>query len=348
MIGIINKTLDWVKLNRLEFFLLFAVLLLASFLRFYRLSEYMTFLGDEGRDALIVQRVLTTFDLPLIGPPTSVGNMYLGPAYYYMMSVPMAIFWLNPVAAAGMVALIGVGIVFLIYYLGKLWYGTFAGIIASFLYAVSPVTIIYSRSSWNPNPAPFFALIAFLALTRARLSKDFRWFGLVGIALALASQMHYLTLILIPIFGLLWLIQLGIITKIKKPFRGKNFWQGTILAIAGFLIVMSPLFVFDIKHNFVNYKAMSNFLLDKTDDSVDVNPIDTFSRVVPIYRNDLIGRYLVAENFVLINIISLVLLIPIVVVLWLQIKKVFCWTGYAVAAWLFGGIFGMAFYSKNI
>ena len=100
----IENMVGWISKNRFEFIFLSLIILLAAFLRFYRLSEYMTFLGDEGRDALIVKDILYGVNFPLIGPPTSVGNMYLGPLYYYMIAVPMGIFWLNPVAAAGKVS----------------------------------------------------------------------------------------------------------------------------------------------------------------------------------------------------------------------------------------------------
>src|SRR3989344_7457131 len=87
----------WKFLDKKDFFIFIGIILLAAFFRFYRLPEYMTFLGDEGRDALMIRRILVEHDLPLIGPTTSIGNIYLGPLYYYMMAVPMAIFWLNPV-----------------------------------------------------------------------------------------------------------------------------------------------------------------------------------------------------------------------------------------------------------
>jgi asparagine N-glycosylation enzyme membrane subunit Stt3 len=70
----------------------------------------------------------------------------------------MAVWWLNPMAAAIMVALIGTISVGLIYYFARQWFGKIPAFIAAFLYAISPVNIIYSRSSWNPNPAPLFAL----------------------------------------------------------------------------------------------------------------------------------------------------------------------------------------------
>jgi hypothetical protein len=71
--------MKWIKKNRFEFLLLTGLLLVTLFLRVYRIDAYMTFLGDEGRDALMIKRILTTGDIPLLGPPTSVGNMYLGP-----------------------------------------------------------------------------------------------------------------------------------------------------------------------------------------------------------------------------------------------------------------------------
>src|SRR3989338_1948998 len=125
---IFKSYIDLVKLwwnlkeQKTLFLLFILVLLLAAFLRFYKLSEYMTFLGDEGRDALIIKDMLINHHFPLIGPPTSVGNIYLGPLYYYMMAVSMVVFWLNPVASAGMNAAIGILTVAFIYYLGKSWF----------------------------------------------------------------------------------------------------------------------------------------------------------------------------------------------------------------------------------
>lgn len=136
---------SFVQKNPTEFGLLTIILLLSALLRFYRLDEYMQFLGDQGRDAILIKDILVNHHIVAIGPPSSVGTIYLGPLYYYMMALVMLPFWLNPVAAAGMAALIGVATVFLIYYLGREWFGVKAGLIAAFLYAISPVTINYSR-----------------------------------------------------------------------------------------------------------------------------------------------------------------------------------------------------------
>ena len=329
------------KDQKLLFILLLAIILLASFLRFYRLDEYMSFLGDEGRDAIIVKDILEGKNFPLIGPPTSVGNIYLGPLYYYMMAIPMAIFWLNPMAAAGMNALIGVLTVYLVYYLGKVWFGAVGGLIASFLYALSPVNIIHSQSSWNPNPAPFFALLSIMGLYKAHTSKDYRWLILTGAALAATLQMHYLALILLPISAIGW------IKELLRQKGGRFFWNGTILALTFFFLMMSPLIVFDLKHDFLNYKAITSFFASQ--DSVGFNILDILNRIVPVYTYNLVGRYLTGENPILTPFISLLILLPII------------WTGYLIYKkrpfnhgfwilnnWLLVGIIGLTLYKQSI
>lgn len=333
------------KDQKIMFIILIGILALAAFLRFYQLSAYMTFLGDEGRDAIIVMDILKGINFPLIGPPTSVGNIYLGPLYYYMMAIPMAIFYLNPVAAAGMNALLGVGTIILIYYLGKNWFSRYAGLIAAYLYAISPVTITYSRSSWNPNPAPFFSLLSILGLWKARSTGNYKWLILTGVSAAAALQMHYLALILIPVLLIAWIKEL---LNMKANNKESHFWTGTILAIAAFFIVMSPLLLFDLKHNFINYRAI-NELLFTNGNAVNFNIADTLERIIPIYSHDLVARYLTVENAILSPIVAVLILIPLISIVFLIFKKRKINYGlWLLNIYLLIGIFGLAFYKQNI
>lgn len=334
---------SWIQKHRLEFVLILLLLLLTLFLRFYKLPEYMSFLGDEGRDGLVVKKILIEHDFPLLGAPTSVGNMYLGPIYYYMMSVPMALFWMNPVAASGMVALIGTGTVLLIYYLARKWFGVTAALVSAFFYSISPVNIIYSRSSWNPNPAPFFALLSMFGLFKAHESGNFRWFILTGASLAFILQMHYLSLILIPILGILWLNELRI--YIKNPNRRKYFVSSTILSILVFLFLMSPLVIFDFKYNFMNYRAFTT-LLTSNDSSVGVG---SGNNIFNIYFNLLIGRYLGGQVLWVSMVLGIMILVPL---FWALIKKYrgteVSWPYLGLGIWLVVGLVGLTLYKKNI
>ncbi len=324
----------WWKLKdqKIYFISLLGILVLATFLRLYKIEEYMIFLGDQGRDAIIVKNMIDDLHFPAIGPPTSVGNIYLGPLYYYMMLPPMVLTNFNPVSAAAAAALVGVATVFLVYYLGKVWFGRGSGLLAAYLYAISPVTVNYSRFSWNPNPAPFFALLAILGMMKLQKSGNFLWLILTGLALAAALQMHYLALILAAVIATLWLYQA--LAKNKK----KNFLKGTLLGLAAFLLVMSPLFWFDLRHNFLNYQAA--VALFGKGEAVSINLFSNLGRIPEIYNNALIGRYMAGENAFLAAFLSLTVLA--LLVYWFIKRKII------LAVWIIVGLFGLSFYQNDI
>lgn len=337
----------WFNKNRYEVIFIVCLILISAFLRLYRIDEYMTFLGDEGRDALVVKKILINYDFPLLGAPTSVGNMYNGPLYYYMMAISMAVWWMNPIAAAVMVALIGTVTVGLIYYLARSWFGKQSAIIASTLYAFSPVNIIYSRSSWNPNPAPFFALLGMIGLYKSRQTRNYLWLILTGGSLAFATQMHLLALILIPIYGLIWTNELR--ETIWEKVGTRNFWKGTIFAIIAFLFLMSPLAIYDFKYNFQNYRAFTTFFFGDRATTVNLNPLNTLERVVPIYSENLINRYISGGNYWVMIIVSILVLIPVIAFSFNLIKaKKFNWPFFALGTWILGGVLGLALYKQTV
>ncbi len=242
--------------------LLALITILAAALRFWHLPEYMTFLGDEGRDALAVKRMIVDHKFRLIGPVTSIGNMYLGPLYYYLMLPAMLLSRLSPIGPAVMVVCFGLATVALIYFYGREWVGGKAALMASFLYAVSPVVIIYSRSSWNPNVMPFFALVSIYAIWRVWQKKQFWWLTILGISLSFAVQSHWLGLLLFPTIGLFWLMTL--IEILRKKQAGKKFWLHSLFGFGFFLLLtVVPLVWFDLRHGFINAQAFNKFFTER-------------------------------------------------------------------------------------
>lgn len=302
----------------------------------------MTFLGDEGRDALVIKKILVEGDYPLLGPPTSVGNMYLGPLYYYMMSVPMAIFWLNPIAAAGVVALIGTLTVVLIYYLARVWFGFLPAVLASITYSISPVNIIYSKSSWNPNPAPFFASLVILGLFKIHQTKDFRWFILVGVALAFALQMHYLALLLLPTILVFYFYEA--FRKLPK----KSLFLGTSLGLLSFIFLMIPLVIFDLKYNFLNFRSLMNIINGK-ETPLDKELSSPIMRFLPIYIDILIGRYISqGVNFVTWG-LSLIIAIPVIANLYTYFKlRRINYPIMLLSCWMIFGLIGISLYRQSV
>lgn len=240
------------KIKRyLPLILLLGILLCAAYLRLWRIADYMTFLGDEGRDALVVKRMIVDHKFTLLGPTASVGGFFLGPIYYYFM-LPFLWAWrLDPSGPAFMVGLFGVATVYLVYVVGKKLGDTWTGLVAASLYALSPLTIAYSRSSWNPNLVPFFALL-FLYLTwqGVRLKRPSFLFW-AGLSLGIGMQLHYLFIFLIPVV-VLWRV---LRARKSIPFTMALWW------FAGFLIGFSPFLAFELRHGFPNTQSITRFLL---------------------------------------------------------------------------------------
>ncbi|HKC14987.1 MAG TPA: glycosyltransferase family 39 protein, partial [Patescibacteria group bacterium] len=246
-----------IKFNRNSLIIL-GIVLLAAFLRLYRISDYMTFLGDEGRDVLVAKGILEG-NLTLLGPRASAGDFFLGPIYYYFMAPFLWLFRLDPVGPAVMVALIGIATVYLVYKVSKEFFGFKAAVFASALYAVSPLVIAYSRSSWNPNPMPFVSLLTLYLSYKAVVAPSFKKNLFIGILLGIAIQLHYLSVFLI-IIVLFFILFANKYQKIVFRKTLNSYFQIFI----GFLIGFSPFLAFEARHGFPNTKTIINFIFSNT------------------------------------------------------------------------------------
>lgn len=257
---------------KIQHLLITIVILLAAFLRLYKIQDYMTFLGDEGRDVLVVYNILHGH-LTLLGPTSSVGGFFLGPIYYYFMAPFLWLFNYNPVGPAVMVALFGIATVWLVYIVGKDFFNAKVGLMAALIYAVSPLVIVYSRSSWNPNPMPFFSLLILFCLYKALGKNSLKLFFISGILLGVAMQLHYLSLFL----GAVMIIYtfLSIFYKEKKFKIWTKLLKNYFLIFLGFILGWSPFLAFEIRHGFLDFKNIFNFVLFSGKTGVESNYFST-------------------------------------------------------------------------
>lgn len=250
--------------------ILILILLIGAFLRFYKIDLFMTFLGDEGRDAIIVRNLLVNADPILIGPGTSVGGMYLGPLYYYFMAPFLLLSNFSPVGPAMGVALLGVTTIYLIYIAGCDWFNKKVGLVASVLFAISPTVITYSHSSWNPNIMPFFALLSIYSIWKVYSQQKYIWLLITAVSFAFVLQSHYLGVFIAPVLIIYWYL-----SRVPKKY--------SLISILLFLFLMSPLLIFDIRHNFLNSKALYKFLTVR-EEILSVNPWSSISKTYPLFE----------------------------------------------------------------
>lgn len=244
--------------------LLLVIIGLSAFLRLNQIDKYMTFLGDEGRDVLIVKRMIIDHKWTLLGPTASVGGFFMGPIYYYFM---MPFLWasnLNPVGPAIGVALVGILTNALVYLVGARWFSRRVGFIAAALYAISPLIISYSRSSWNPNIIPFFSLLSMYLMWLSIVQKKGYLLLFVGIASGIGIQLHYTYLFFL--FGAVLFLGMN-----RNSFSVKDY----ALGIAGILIGFSPFLAFELRHGFSNTIAIFQFITSGKDTGFQVSSFIT-------------------------------------------------------------------------
>lgn len=320
---------------------------MALFLRLFRIHSYMTFLGDEGRDALVWLRMLKQGKLTLIGPQTSIGNMYLGPLFYYLMFPFYAL--LGTAGPSIGTALLAGATTFLLWYFGRVWFSEKAGLVSAFLYAVSPVAIVLSRSAWNPNIMPFFALLVAWAIWQFWQKKNFRWLALEGILLSFAVQSHYLGLLLLPVVLLFWIVTLSNLIKSKNK-KIRSFLISTALCLLFFiLLTIGPLVWFDLRHNFINSKAFYKFFSERQT-TVNFKPYKALPNLWPLWQM-LTTRLLTGKEVVVGFWVSIFLsLVTVLGAIFLAVKKKIKGNEayLIILVWLLIGMLGMGLYKQHI
>lgn len=246
------------KLNKaatLEWGLVAVIVLMGAFLRLYRLPVTMVFQGDQGRDALVVKQLIKDGNLTFLGPVTSVGNMYLGPFYYYFMAPFLAMSYPSPLGPAYGVAIVNIGLLIVIYLMTKEMFGKMAGILSLFIYTLMVPAVALSRYSWNPNLAPMVSALIMWGLYRVYAKGEVRKLSFIGLGLGILAQLHYLAMIML--FAVLAIIGL---TYVKKAVNRKKLIRATLAGVGIFALTFVPLMLFNFRHENMIIKSFINFV----------------------------------------------------------------------------------------
>lgn len=226
------------------------IILCAAFLRLYRVHDFAMFLADQGRDARIVREIATFEHFPLIGPPSSIGQVYLGPFFYYLVSPFLPLFGFNPAGLAYGIAILSVAGLILSYFIMRSVERKTAAAIFLILCTFSSQLIWYARFSWNPNLLPVFSFLTLYFLYRALVTKKTAYSLLYGAFFSLSFQLHHLAAFLaVPIAA-------ALLYRLFTDKNKKGVLMSPFVALASFLLIAAPLVVFDLRHDFLNARNL--------------------------------------------------------------------------------------------
>ena len=227
-----------------------SLLVLATAVRVAGLPGRGDFDGDQGHDMLTLLRFVRDSVVPLLGPPTSVGNFHHGAAYYFLLAPVAWLFGPDPVAVLGFIAALGVAAVAVTWWLTRAIGGRAAALIAGLLLAVSPAAIEESTFIWNPSPIPFFATLALAAAWRGHQTGRARWWTLAVAAAGMVVQLHVLGVVFLPSILALGVAEWRSGRRSGDRRRARQAIAGLLAGLVIVAVLFIPLLIHELQSNF--------------------------------------------------------------------------------------------------
>jgi 4-amino-4-deoxy-L-arabinose transferase-like glycosyltransferase len=191
------------RFARWDRYVLPLLLALAALMRFPDLVTRGTWEADQGHDMLTLRALVQDGIVPLLGPPTSIGDVHHGAWYYYLLSPAAALTGGDsPLAVVALIALAGIAAVGVVWWLARDIGGPVAGAVAGLAAAVSAAAIDESTFIWNPNLIALSSALALAGTWRAWNGGDRRWWLLAALGTAVTMQCHILGVALLPVVAL--------------------------------------------------------------------------------------------------------------------------------------------------
>ena len=142
--------------------------------------------------------------------------------------------------------LLGLLLCISVFFFAKKLYGAKAGLLASFLTALSPNILAHTRYVTTDLGITLFYFLSVYFLWRFLQKQTWKNLILLGVVLGCAFASKFTALFIIPVFGILLLIWFFIrdakpylsFEKIKNTLSTKPFWQTSVLLAGGFLIAL--------------------------------------------------------------------------------------------------------------
>ena len=220
---------------------------LGLFLRVWRLEELAGFDFDQETAAWWIKSFLIDGKFSLIGQEISVGGLFIGPVFYYLLSVFYFVFGLDPIAGNVTVSIIALITMALVFVGAKSLFGLKTGLLALFLYAFSSSVNFYDRTVAPSNVAMLISCATLYFLLQVR--RGVLFFVLIGIFLGLTFSVHPGAVVLIFIVLVYFVYNKHLVSASKV--------LATLIPISLFLF---PLIIFDLRHSFLNTLSFISIL----------------------------------------------------------------------------------------
>ncbi len=226
------------------------IFILDIFLRFYNIEGMNPFGYDQVDNAWVAKGLIQDGRWPLVGMVAK-GNsgIFIGPAYYYLISLFYWVFSLDPIASGIFAGFSGIFTFWALFYVAKKIFSYQVAIIAVFINTVAFNGIIFDRIQWPVNFIPGISILIFYFLYKV-ITGNPKYIIFLSLAIGFSFQIHF-TSIFFPIIVILSL-----------PFfpRNKETIKYILISIPLFLIWLVPNVIAQIKQGNSQTSNLSNYL----------------------------------------------------------------------------------------
>lgn len=225
---------------------LFGLLAVTIFLATYRLSELMTFIGDQGWYYLSARDMVLSGIIPLVGIASSHPWLHQGAYWTYILAASFKLFGYHPMVGSFSTILLHVGSFIVLYKLALEMFGKRTALIAVLLFATSPLVLFFVRMPYHTSPIVFFTLLFLFFLYR--WTRGFIW-GFPGMIFLLAV-LYNLEIATFPLVGVVAsFFLLGFLYKrrwVREVFHPRII----LVSFLAYLIPMLPMLLYDSSHGY--------------------------------------------------------------------------------------------------
>jgi hypothetical protein len=237
--------------NKKLFFIILVLSLVGLGLRILFLWKYSTaFTYDQGRDLLEIREMVVLKKPRLIGANTSLHGVFFGPLWYYLALPFYVISQGHPLSTICPLFILVFSLPLVIFWIFS---DKKLGFLLALVYVSSNTFFNHSLVALNTNPVVFIVPIILVPLAKFFVGENNYFFWL---AMFLAGVCFHFEVI----SSIFWLPIFFISSFFLKKLRlvVKN-WP----AIFAFIFPFTPQILFDIRHHFIQTKALLSLFLGK-------------------------------------------------------------------------------------
>jgi hypothetical protein len=246
--------------NKLYLTISLLILGFSLFMRLYHMENRAPFDWDQNRDYQAISSIAKG-KITLIGPVAKgEGGFFLGPLYYYLVVPAYKLMNASPSSLPLTSILIDVITVAAILFLLRKTLGDRSTLIVGTLWSVSWFAIEMSRISWNVALVPLWSVLMLTVFTRG-INLTVKSSVLLGLIVGLSWHIHAA------------LIPLSVFILLCYPKLWARQWQTITGVIIGYLIPLSPLILFDVRHNGLNYHLFREMVVAGSRSTVEFSAL---------------------------------------------------------------------------